>query len=240
MRLFTLRGPVIRMPWPLVLAGWAGVRGWQLLRWLAAHGVVTVAMLVVAALWWLAAHGGALFLVLTAGAVLMGWGWAMEARPRWYVQAVQAVASWRRLRWYERQWQAAMEGAGLTRGDDLPIPVAHRFGGAAGERDLDVLTVRMLPGQVVSDWRVQSIRLAAAFGLQRLRCHPLPGRPGDVQLFGRRYGLTPAAAERWRERTLLHPTVQPTVQPPQPSTAVDGPVDGTPRGAFPRQPRGDR
>jgi len=247
-RLFTLRGPVLRMPWPLVIAGWTGVRLWGLLRWLAAHGVGTLTILGLWGLWWLVRHGAGLWLAMAAGVVLLTMGVAMEAQWTWWRKTVAAVASFRRLRAYERQWDTAMVGAGLTRGDDLPTLMAHRFGGVLGERDLDVLHVKMLPGQLVSDWRAQSVRLAAALGLQRLRCHAVPGVPGDVQLYGRRFGLSPAARRNWQERAVLHPTVQPTVQlqavpeeeAEEESTAVDEPVEELRRGAFPRQPRGDR
>jgi hypothetical protein len=240
MRLFTLRGPVLRVPWLLVIAGWAGIRLWGLLRWLAAHGVATLAMLGALGLWLLVAAGLWPWLLVAAGLMMAGTVVAMEMRPRWYRQAVENLASWRRRRAYDALWEQARVGAGLTRGDDLPTLMAHRWAGILGERDTDVLTVHMLPGQLVSDWRAQSVRLAAALGLQRVRCHVVPGTPGDVQLFGRRYReLTPRVTE---QRVRLHPTVQPTVQlqavpddMEELSTAVDEPVE---RGAFPRRPRG--
>lgn len=240
MRLFTLRGPVIRMPWPLVVLGWLLVTLWGLLRWLAAHGVATVAMLGVAGLWWLVSAGHWLPLLMVVGAALMGAGAAMELNPPWWRRLSTEVASWRRRRWFLTQWDTAMDGAGLSRGDDMPTLMAHRYGGAPGERDLDVLTVHMLPGQIVADWRAVQVRLAAAWGLQRLRCHPVPGQPGDVQLYGRRFGLSASAQTRWQERGTAHPSVQPaeqsTLRVVPPSTPVEEPVEER-RGAFPRQPR---
>lgn len=249
MRLFTLRGPVLRVPWLLVIAGWAGMRGWLLLRWLAAHGIPTVCMLAVAGLWWLIAAGLWPWLLVAAGLTMAGLVTAMETRPRWYREALEQLASWRRRREYEAGWEAAMDGAGLVLRDVVPTLMAHRWGGAPGERDTDVLTVRMAPGQLVSDWRTQSVRLAAAFGLQRVRCHAVPGIPGDVQLFGRRYRqLTPQATA---QRVELHPDAQPAreqmalriadamdvpenvVLPLPPSTAVEEPVERQPLRPIP-------
>lgn len=247
MRLFTLRGPVLRMPWPLVIAGWAGVRLWLLLRWLAAHGVVSAAILMGAGLWWVIAAGAWPWLLIAAGFGMAGMVVAMEMRPRWYREALEHLASWRRRRELEALWEPAVIGAGLARGEELPTLMVHRWDGLLGERDSDVLHVHMLPGQLVSDWRAQQARLAAALGWQRLRCHPVPGIPGDVRLFGRRYRvLAPGVTV---QRVQLHPTQQPTAADPMPvravpdlepeelSTAVEEPVE-EPRGAFPRQPKG--
>lgn len=236
---FRIRTPVLSWRWLLLIASLRGL--WRLLRWLAAHGAVTVGLAAVGLLVWLVSLGAWPWLLMAAGAVLIGWGVAMEARPEWYRRAVEGFASFRRRRELEAQWDVAMDGAGLSRGDDVPQLMAHRWGGSLGERDLDVLTVHMLPGQLVDDWRAARVRLAAALGYRKLRPHPIPGQSRDVELYGSRYReLAPGITE---QRARLHPTVQPTVQPKlqlvdseEPSTPVDQAVEER-RGAFPRTPR---
>lgn len=240
---FRIRTPVLSWRWLFLIAAVRGL--WRLLRWLAAHGAVTVGLLAIGLVAWVISRGGALWLLMAAGAVLIGWGVAMEARPRWYRQAVEELASFRRRRELERQWDVAMAGAGLSRGEDVPELMAHRWGGQLGERDLDVLTVHMLPGQLVDDWRAARVRLAAALGYRKVRPHAIPGQTRDVELYGTRYReLVPGVTV---QRVELHPTVQPTVQNPMPvrlvpdpeddeSTPVEPPVE-RPAGAFPRTPR---
>jgi hypothetical protein len=240
---FRIRTPVLSWRWLLLIASVRGL--WRLLRWLAAHGAVTLGLAAAGLLAWVISRGGALWLLMVAGAVLVGLGVLMEMRPRWYRQVVEALASRRRLRELERLWEPAMDGAGLSRPDTLPELLAHRWGGQLGERDLDVLTVHMLPGQLVEDWRQQRVRLAAALGYRKLRPHLIPGQSRDVELYGSRYrDLAPGISER---RAEPHPTVQPTVQPARPektlqlvedpeSTPVEQPVE-RPAGAFPRTPR---
>jgi hypothetical protein len=235
-RLFTLRGPVLRVPWPLVILGWAGRLLWTWTRWLAVHravaGLLALAVVVVWAGWpW----GG-----LIVGGLLMAAGTWLEARPARFEE-------WRRGRWYRRTWEDAMDGCGLVRANVVPVLEDVRVSG--NTRDgmgapwtLDMLTVRVAPGQLVSDWRAVQGRLASAWDLRRVRVHNYPGRTDAVQLACSRHRqLTPTVDQR---RPELHPDAQPAVrtvlelvEPDDVSTPVEQPVD-KPAGAFPRTPRG--
>jgi len=241
-RLFTLRGPVLRVPWPLVLLAWGGRGAWEALRWLAVHlWVVSVASAALG-LWWVIRSGNGLWLLAAAGGICLTLGGVMNLRPRWWAHLQETAASWRRRRWYEQRWELAVSSAGLIGVEEMPTLISHRFGGAPGERDLDVLTVRMAAGQLVSDWRTASVRLASTWELQRLRAHAVPGQPRDLQLLCRRLGLSPAARERWASRT-SQLDVRHMAGAEEPSTAVEEPVEELPPvprtkpGAFPRTPR---
>jgi hypothetical protein len=241
-KLWALRPPVVRWWW-LVFVVWALQIVGAVLRWLAVRWqtwVVLAAAAVVAGGWWLVASGWWPIPTLAAGIGVLTVGGVMELQPAWWRHLMAELASWRRRREYEAGWEDAMDGAGLVRAGIVPTLLSHRFGGAERERDLDVLTVRMAPGQLVSDWRAVQLRLASAFGLQRLRCHHVPGCPQDVQLYGRRSGLSAVARQHWAERTSQLDVRM--MAGAEPSTAVEEPVDddagreSEPRGAFPRHP----
>lgn len=243
MKLWSLRPPVLRWWW-LVFVVWTLQLTWALLRWLWGQPAILGVLGVAGGLWWVIAAGGWLWLLMGVGAVCIGMGAVMELRPAWWRRTTRELASWRRRRAYLALWDTAMDGSGLVRSGVVPELLSHRFAGTDQERDADVLTVHMAPGQLVSDWREQQQRLAATWGLQRLRAHPVPGSPHLVALYTRRYRPTAGGPTAAR-------TVQPTVQPAEESTAVDPPGDEQPddipadmppqpRGAFPRTPRGQR
>jgi len=259
MRLFTLRGPVLRVPWPLVLLAWSGRALWALLRWLAVHPGAVGSLAAALGLWVLIRSGSWPLGLAVAGGICVLAGGAMVLRPRWWTHVEETVASWRRRRWYEARWELALNGAGLVGVEEMPTLLSHRFGGAPGERDLDVLTVRMAAGQLVSDWRAKQVRLAGTWELQRLRAHAVPGQPRDVQLLGRRIGPSPEVRQRWADRSgQLEARHLAGAEPSSPARGDDasqlGPDDasapaasdtsppaGTTRpGAFPRAPRSDR
>lgn len=228
MKLWSLRAPAA--PRWLAVAVWAGQLGWALLRWLAAHPGVLGYLTVLGVIAWAVRDDWWPWLLLACGLALIGAGVGMELQAAWWQKLSGAWASHRRLRWYRKRWEPAMIGAGLTLGDDLPLLVSHRFGGLHGERDLDVLTVQTVPGQVLEDWRAVSPRLAAAWGRTRVRAHQL--RTGDMR--------APRSLELFCSSQPLAAARRIAVAGGQvpPSTAVEQPVDRP--GAFPRAPRGER
>jgi S-DNA-T family DNA segregation ATPase FtsK/SpoIIIE len=208
MRLFTLRGPVLRVPWPLVIAAWTGQALARGARWLARHPLTVAAV----ALVWAVVEGfrayGWPVMVGTAGVVLMTAGVWAEARPAAFDRLVSGPArSWLRRRFvYRRHWADAMAATKLDRGDAVPalLRVTARPG-------LDTVRVRVLPGQILDDWRAAAPRLAAAFGARVVRVRKLP-RAGLLE---------------------LHVARRPEAEPdrPVPAASTAG------RGAFPRAPR---
>jgi hypothetical protein len=240
-KLWALRPPVLRWWW-LVFVVWTLQLAWLILRWLAVRWQAWVVLAAAGATWggwWLTDRGWWPVPVLAGGILVLTVGGAMELQPAWWRRLVDSVNSWRRRRWYASQWDDAMDGAGLVRAGVTPELVAHRWGDDAG--NVDRLTVRMAPGQLVSDWRAAQHRLASAFGLSRVRCSPVRGVPGDVELTCRHVGLTAVARRHWAEKTSQMDVRM--MAGAEPSTVVEEPVEdagmesGPQSGAFPRRPR---
>jgi hypothetical protein len=235
------------VPTGLLLAGGAFLAAGRMLRWLAVHTAVAGVLALVLLTWWAADRIGWLWLAFATGCICIGLGAVMELRPRWWLTLTRAAASRRRLAWYRRRWEPAMVGAGLTLGDDLPRLVGHRFGGQLHwERDLDVLTVATLPGQVLEDWRHVAPRLAAAWGRTRVRPHLVRSgtAPAMLELFcSSRPQPATAAARRAAVaggQVVVTGVTEAGRRAIAESTAVDEAVDDPPRGAFPRTPRAER
>lgn len=230
MRLWSLRPPVVRW-WTLVWAVWLLQALWLLLVFLARHAWIPATAVVLAAVWWAIDAGGLPVVGVCVGVILVALGgWAEMNEVRSWAGLRQAlVARWRLLR-YRHRWEDVMIGAGLTWADDVPQLLDCRLGGMAHERDLDVLTVAMVPGQTVDDWRAQRVRLAAALNRRSVRPHQVKGAPQRVELYvghvrsPRPDGWAPAPVQLVEPETELE--TEQTVQEQQP------------RGAFPRTPRG--
>jgi S-DNA-T family DNA segregation ATPase FtsK/SpoIIIE len=90
--------------------------------------------------------------------------------------------SWRAARVYRYLWQPAMVTTGLAvrvEGTDyLPKVVSVRSTGC-----LDVVRVRMLPGQTIQDWAANAPRLAQTFGALDCRVRAVPKRTHDLALW---------------------------------------------------------
>lgn len=229
--------------WVLLIAA-GGIAVGRGLRWLAVHTIVVCTVALAGLTWWAIDRGWWPWLLGATGILCLGLGAVMELQPRWWQKLTRAAASRRRLAWYRKRWEPAMVGAGLTIADDLPTLTGHRFGGQPWERDLDILTVRTLPGQTVVDWRHVSDRLAAAWGRTRVRAHVQRGHaPAVLELFCSSRPLPEATIRRAAVAGgQLPPLLRGNVQPA--STDVDEPVDGPdqPSGAssaFPRTPRAE-
>src|SRR6266545_1680048 len=94
--------------------------------------------------------------------LLAGWRW------RWPVSFAQRVVWrmrgwWRRLTVYRTGWQPAMATIKLAEriGDATYLPELVRVRSTG---TVDLVTVRMLPGQILADWSQVGERLAATFG----------------------------------------------------------------------------
>jgi S-DNA-T family DNA segregation ATPase FtsK/SpoIIIE len=159
--------------WKLLLAlavlRWA----WRGARWIGRHWLL--AALATAAVWLWTAAGWWPF--AAASVSLAAWGAASPAsfarRVFWPLRA-----AWRRRAVYARWWEPLMVRAGLA-AEDRP-PTMPRLRSVTSAPDVDVLRVRLAPGQTVEQWTAAAPALRATFRL--LDCRPRSGRPGEVEL----------------------------------------------------------
>ncbi|GAA1797222.1 cell division protein FtsK [Planosporangium flavigriseum] len=176
--MLNVRTPVVKLPLWLVLTWWL-LKGLALAvvlacrYWYATGPTVLLACLYVD-FGWLGPVG------LLVGLAALGAGWRFGHRASferfgWW----PALSRWRRW-WYRRRWLSAMTTAKLTVAFDghavVPILKRVRSTGAA-----DVLTVRMVTGQIPDDFARVSERLTHTFGARTCRVIPAD-RPDLVTL----------------------------------------------------------
>jgi DNA segregation ATPase FtsK/SpoIIIE, S-DNA-T family len=174
----------VHVPLSAVLAAWAGRRlgagGWWLLR----HPIAVAAALVALLAWRITVRSGP-FPVLavfgTSAVVLLVWRQLHRSSfTRLIVWRVRGV--WRAATVYRYLWQPAMVTTALAvrvEGTEyLPKVVSVRSTGS-----VDVVRVRMLPGQTVSDWATNAPRLAQTFGALDCRVRSVPRRAHDLALW---------------------------------------------------------
>jgi S-DNA-T family DNA segregation ATPase FtsK/SpoIIIE len=163
---------------------------WLALSWWTVKGLVR--LLILAGRFWYVTGPAAFF-----GWLYLRWGWV---GPVGFVAAVSALAgawayghrsSFQRFGWwpvlsrwrrwlYRRNWQAAMVTARLAVSFDshTVLPVLRTVRCAAG---VDVVTVRMVTGQIPDDFAKVAERLAHTFGVRQVKAVPGP-RPDLVLL----------------------------------------------------------
>lgn len=164
------------------LAGWLlGLTGrcllWLLRRpliVLAAVGALLLADLITDAGPWLTTA-----VLAGAGALAVVWRWLHEVS---FLRLVtwRLRAWWRRRFVYRREWADVMAGLSLVqkrKGDDPMMPSLLRV---RCTRTVDVLRVRLLPGQVLSDFAENADRLAQTFQALDCRVRSLPRRRGGA------------------------------------------------------------
>lgn len=174
----------VHVPLSAILAAWAGRRlgagGWWLLR----HPVAVAVALVVLVGWRVTVTSGplpVLTVVTVVSAVLLVWrrvhGSSFTALVAWRVRGL-----WRAATVYRYLWQPAMVTTTLAvrvEGTEyLPRLVSVRSTGC-----VDVVRVRMLPGQTLSDWAAIAPRLAQTFGVVDCRVRSVPKRAHDLALW---------------------------------------------------------
>jgi S-DNA-T family DNA segregation ATPase FtsK/SpoIIIE len=118
---------------------------------------------------WIGITHGARTGMLTAGAIFAAYaGWAL-LEPTSFDAWVVAPVRHRWLSWwrYRRNWESvcALHGLCATLGDRTLVPTLQSV--QVGTHT-DVLAVRVVTGQSVSDWQKQTPALAAAWGAERL------------------------------------------------------------------------
>jgi hypothetical protein len=236
-----------RVPTVLLVPAWVAVAGVALVVAVARRPVLVypatvLAALAAAALWWgwpavaWTVAGGLL------GAALAVASWTWLAPNAWAHHVVLPLRSWRRRRYYEARWEAAMDGCGLIRADELPTLMRVRGGEA-----VDELLVHMAAGSLVTEWRDAAPRLASALEVRSVRVRK--DGPRDVRLLVRHAAVTPhewpadvdAEADEIAEQLTAEPAEYPPdpfpSTPREPATPPVPAEPAQPRPAFPRRPR---
>jgi hypothetical protein len=88
----------------------------------------------------------------------------------------------RKLLVYRRWWQPAMTTTGLVEAFDRRVFVP-RLRAVSSFGDIDVVRLRMLPGQVREDYIEQAPRLARTFGAYDCRVKPARKRGDEIELW---------------------------------------------------------
>lgn len=177
------RAPVVRVTGPswrlslqtVILLFLARQLG-RVVVWLVRHPFVLVGLLGGWVAWWAAQAIGvpsSLPLALAAGGT---GGWV--ATTGWRPSRASVRSTWRRFSVYGQAWRKAVMSARLADGDDLPTLCSVR-----ASAEVDVVLVRMLPGQVVEDWSKAAPRLAQTFGVRELRVRSVAGDVHAVELW---------------------------------------------------------
>lgn len=160
-----LRAPSIALRFRWWLLWWALTFLVRVVIWLVRHprftgivgaGVLAWRIWTTVGTWPLVVAAGVLVLLL--GLWAWRWGESFARVIGWRVRGC-----WRRLVEYRTRWPAAMLTTKLTAkiGDAHYLPQLVRVRSTGS---VDVVTVRLLPGQVLTDWAQVGDRLAATFG----------------------------------------------------------------------------
>ncbi|MEU5788688.1 FtsK/SpoIIIE domain-containing protein [Micromonospora purpureochromogenes] len=173
-----VRTPFIRIPMWLALSWWTAKTLGRLILVLVRFWYVTVPAAFFGWLYLRWGWAGPAVVVGAIAAACLGWGFGH--RPSWLRFGWWPVLS-RYRRWvYRRNWHAAMVTAKLAVSFDAHtvLPVLRRVRCASG---VDVVTVRMVTGQIPDDFAKVAERLAHTFGVRQVKAAPGP-RPDVVLL----------------------------------------------------------
>jgi len=174
----------VHVPLSAVLAASVGRRlaagGWWLLR----HPLAVAGAVVVLMAWrFTIAHGPLPLLVLlgVVAAALLTW---RQAHRSSFTRLVlcRARGTWRAATVYRYLWQPAMITTSMAvRVDDMQY--LPRLVSVTSTGGVDVVRVRMLPGQTLADWASNASRLAQTFGVVDCRVRSVPGRARHLALW---------------------------------------------------------
>lgn len=172
---FNVRTPYLRVPLWLVLLTWLGKGLLNLVVLSVRYWVVSVPALMLAGLYRAYDWYGPLVVVLVLGAIGCCW-WGIDRVTFGRFVGYPVLGRWRR--WiYRRQWLPAMvtAGLGVTFDGRTVIPVVKRVRCTA---TADVITVRMVTGQIPDDFAKVSERLTHTFGARA--CRVSAGKKPDL------------------------------------------------------------
>jgi S-DNA-T family DNA segregation ATPase FtsK/SpoIIIE len=180
----TLRNPFLRFPLWTVLLRYA-IQGLVLFLFrLLTRPVFALALADIVGLVVVACLVGVIPTLLgcaVAAAGLVGWRHFDRSRfDRWVWWPLRAVV--RRLLVYRRWWQPAMTTTGLVEAFDRRVFVPS-LRAVTSFGDIDVVRLRMLPGQVREDYIEQAPRLARTFGAYDCRIKPARKRGDEIELW---------------------------------------------------------
>jgi DNA segregation ATPase FtsK/SpoIIIE, S-DNA-T family len=180
----TLRNPFLRFPLWTVLLRYA-VQGLVLFLFrLTTRPVLALALADLIGLVVIAILVGVLPTLVGLGALAAGlaaWRHVDRSRfDRWLWWPLRAVA--RKLLVYRRWWQPAMTTTGLVEAFDRRVFVPQ-LRAVTSFGDIDVVRLRMLPGQVREDYIEQAPRLARTFGAYDCRVKPARKRGDEIELW---------------------------------------------------------
>ncbi|MEV4514502.1 FtsK/SpoIIIE domain-containing protein [Dactylosporangium sp. NPDC049525] len=163
---FNVRTPYLKVPLWLVLFVWLGKGLLRLTVVLVRHWVVTGPLLGLAALYVRFDWYGPVVLVLVLSAVAGSW-WQLDRATFLRFGFYPLLGRWRRWR-YRRQWLPSMvtAGLGVSFNGHTVIPEIKRVRSSG---TADVLTVRMVTGQIPDDFAKVSERLTHTFGARACR-----------------------------------------------------------------------
>jgi S-DNA-T family DNA segregation ATPase FtsK/SpoIIIE len=203
----TLRNPFLRFPlWTVVLR--YAVQGVVLfVVRLVTRPVFALALADLIGLVVIAILVGVLPTLLGLGALAAGlavWRHVDRSRfDRWLWWPLRAVI---RKLVYRRWWQPAMTTTGLVEAFDRRVFVPS-LRAVTSFGDIDVVRLRMLPGQVREDYIEQAPRLARTFGAYDCRVKPARKRGDEIELWLLRIDrlANPVAAphHRWTDLSAL-------------------------------------
>ena len=174
----------VHVPLSAVLAASAGRRLAAGGRLLPRHPFVVAAALFLIAMWRVTiTHGPLPMLVLLSGvaAVLLAWRFIhVSSFTRLVLCRVRGA--WRAATVYRYLWQPAMVTTAMALRVD-GIQYLPRLISVTSTGSVDVVLVRMLPGQTLTDWASNASRLAQTFGVLDCRVRTVPGRARHMALW---------------------------------------------------------
>jgi S-DNA-T family DNA segregation ATPase FtsK/SpoIIIE len=119
--------------------------------------------------------------VVILALLLAGW-WRLHCASFSRLVLCRARGAWRAATIYRYLWQPAMVTTAMAiRVDGMQY--LPRLVSVTSTGGVDVVRVRMLPGQTLTDWASNTPRLAQTFGVLDCRVRSVPGRAHDLALW---------------------------------------------------------
>lgn len=151
---------------------------WLLVRWAVIFPALSLPLAACAGVGYRWGSSSGIAAVLVFLVLLMVWRLTWPRGFRRFISG-RVRARWRSWAVYRKQWASTCALHGLTKALDDAILVPALKLVVIGH-GLDVLTVRMLPGQSTADWQRQSDALAHTYGASLVRVRSV--HPGVVRI----------------------------------------------------------
>ncbi len=174
----------VRVPLTTVVLAWLARRAWAGIWFLLRRPVLFLSLALLVLCWWVTLRHGPIpvgtVLTITTASLVAWWRPGRESFTRhvWW----RLRGAWRGMTVYRYSWQPAMTTASLDLTVDgvehLPRLVSVRTSGC-----VDLVRVRMLPGQTFADYAAAADRLLQTFGVRECRVRSVPRRPHDLVLW---------------------------------------------------------